>query len=698
MNKPIQQLIDEVKKNLSLKNYNEALNGLNLVIEKDKKNVSVLSTMGDIHVIKGNLTEAIRIFDKIIEINPKLAIIYNNKGFCFLRMKNYNESILNFQKAIHNKKDYHEAYNNLGIAQMKIGDNLEAKNNFLNAIKYKENYFQAYNNLGTMALEENNIDDALKYSNKSIEYNKKNVEAYNTLGLIFKKKGEFKTSFTHFNKALEINENYLPALINISKNYEELNDIDKSIELINKILNIQPENINSLSTLIYLKLKLCDWENLEVLKKKLFELCDSSENKIMQPYYSLLLRDNNSLQKKIAIKWSKKFPTKLSHKKFQLKDNKKIKLGYFSSDFKGHAVASLIKSLFINHDKDKFELYGFNLSKKYLKENFDQKILENFNNFFDCNEKNDLEIKKLCDSLNIDIVIDLNGHTKESRSTIFKNKCAPIQINYLGFPGTMGDKVYDYIVADKTVIPEDDMKNYSEKIIFMPNSFFPNSFNNEYYETNLKKKEFLIPEDKFIFCSFNGVVKINNFIVDIWSEILNSSENSILWLSIPLNTEENKNILNEFSKRKVDLARIFFSDKIEYQKYLERFQLADLFLDTFPYCGHTTSIEALNAGLPILTLQGKSFQNRVSASLLKNLNLNELITSNREEYIKLALDLCKDREKLKLIKSKLINQKRLSDLFNNKIYTKNLEKAYSEAYSKFVNQKKIDNIFLENNF
>ena len=694
MDKPVQHLIDKIKKNLSLKKYNEALNDLNLIIKEDKKNLSVLSTIGDIYAIKGNLTEAIKIFDKIIEINPNLALIYNNKGFCLLRMKNYGESILNFQKAIHNKIDYHEAYNNLGIALMKVGSNSEAKNNFLKAVKYKENYFQAYNNLSNMALEENNFEDAIKYSNKSIEYNKKNVEAYNTLGLVFKKKGEFKTSLTHFNKALEVSENYLPALINIAKNYEELNDIDKSIELINKTLKIQPENINALSTLIYLKLKLCDWENFETLKKKLFGLCDISEKKIMQPYYSLLLRDDNFLQKKIAIKWSKKYKKEIDHENLKLRDKKKIKLGYFSSDFKAHAVATLVKSLFINHDKDKFELYGFNLSKKYSKKNLDEKIIENFEDFFDCYKKKDFEIKKLCKTLNIDIGIDLNGYTKESRSSIFRDKCAPIQINYLGFPGTMGDEAYDYIIADKTVIPEEDMKNYSEKIIFMPNSFFPNSFKNKYLETNLKKEEFLLPNDKFIFCCFNNLIKINEFIIDVWSEILNSSKNSILWLSIPPNTKQNRNILNEFNKRKVDLSRIFFSDKIEYQKYLERFKLADLFLDTYPYCGHTTSIEALNAGLPVLTLQGKSFQNRVSASLLKNLNLKELITTNNKEYIKLALDLYKDQEKLKFIKSKLIKQKELSRVFNNKIYTKNLEKAYHEAYDQFVNQNKIDNIFL----
>ena len=181
--------------------------------------------------------------------------------------------------------------------------------------------------------------------------------------------------------------------------------------------------------------------------------------------------------------------------------------------------------------------------------------------------------------------------------------------------------------------------------------------------------------------------------IDIWSEILRLSKNSILWLSISKNTIQSKNILKEFNQRKINSDRIFFSEKIEYKKYLERFQLADLFLDTYPYGGHTTSIEALAAGLPILTLQGKTFQSRVTASLLKNLNLKELITTNKEDYIKLAVEISQNQQKLNLFQNEIKKQKNISNLFNSKNYTKNLEKAYFEAYDKYTNQN-IDHIDL----
>ncbi len=695
MEKSLNELINDTKKSLSLKKYDEALISLNLIIKKDAENLSALSTIGDINVYRGKFIEAIEIFDKIIQINPKLSFIYNNKGFCLLKILKYAESILSFQKAIQYKPDFAEAYNNLGLAFKNVEKNLEAKKSFLDAIKYKKNFFQAYNNLSTIALEENNLEDATKYAKSSIEINQKNIEAYNNLGLIFKKKGDFESSLINFNKVLEINSKYLPTLINIAKNYEELNDNDKALEYLKKTHSIDPDNINSLSSLIYLKLKICDWHNLGNLKKRLFYLCDKFETKKMQPYYSLLLKDDLKLQKIIAEKWAKDYLYKKRNREFKKNNNQNIKVGYFSSDFEKHAVASLLKDLFRNHDKNKFELYGFNLSKKFLKNSINKDIIKNFKEFIDCNSKTDEEIRNICNILKIDIAVDLNGHTYGGRPAIFKNKCAPIQINYLGYAGTMGDKSYDYIVADKFVIPKNSEKDYLEKIIFIPNSFFPNSLENKNIESGLTKKDFFLPDDKFIYCCFNNIVKINENILNIWSKILHSTKNSILWLSITKGTLQHKNILKEFNNRNIDSSKIFFSEKIEYQKYLERFQLADLFLDTYPYGGHTTSIEALSSGLPVLTLKGEAFQSRVSASLLKNLDLDELITLNEEDYINLAIKLYKDNKKIKSFKIKLTNQKKLSNIFNNKIYTKNLEKAYFEAQDRFVNQKKIDNIYLE---
>ena len=698
MEKSLDELISDTKKSLSQKNYDDALKNLNLIVKKDSNNLSALSTIGDIKVFQGKYMDAIEIFDKIIHKNPKLPSIYNNKGFCLLRTNRYPESIQAFQNAIQNKKDFSEAYNNLGFAFKQLGDYTRSKENFLKAIKYKDNYFQAFNNLTALTLEENNLEDASKFAKKSIQINQKNFEAYNNLGLILKKKNDTKNSLINFHKALEINPNYLPTLINLAKNYDGINDYKKAFDYIDKALKIEPENINALSILIYLKLKTCDWNGLNTLKDKLINLSIDFKNKVMQPYYSLLLHDDIKFQKMISDKWSKNHLGLSGFGTFQKEPikstNKKIKLGYFSADFEDHAVASLLKDLFKNHDKNKFELFGFNLSKNFSKNDVSRNITINFKEFIDCNLKTDLEIRNICNSFAIDIAVDLNGYTKDGRSSIFKKRCAPIQINYLGYAGTMGEKLHDYIIADKVVIPERNYKYYSEKIIFIPNSFFPNSLGNEILESKLTKKEFLLPDNKFIFCCFNNIVKINEGIIDIWSKILQKSNDSILWLAIPKEGIQHDNILKLFDKKNINPSRIFFSKKIEYQKYLERFQLADLFLDTYPYGGHTTSIEALSSGLPILTMQGEGFQNRVTASLLKNLELDELITSNKEDYIKLALELNNNKEKMNSIKFRLKNQKKISKIFDSKLYANNLEKGYCEALDRFVDEKKVENIYI----
>ena len=685
MDKSVNQLISDTKNFLSLKKFDDALKSLNLIIVKDPNNISALSTIGDIYVFKKNYDEAIKIFDKIIKINPKLSLIHNNRGYCLLNKKSFEEAIKNFKKAIQHNQNYHEAHNNCGLALNKIGKKIEALKYFLKATQIKNDYIQAYNNLTTIYLELNYIDEALKTCNKSIKINPKNFEAYNFAGLVYQRKNEIDKSLDSFKQALKIKPNYFPSLINIAKIYQKLNDYENANEYYLKALTINSENINALSSYLHFKLEFIDYSNFKSLKKRLFDLINNNDHKLIQPYYVLLLNDDIQFQKKVAQKWCDKFlqnPQALDSRN----KNDKIRLGYFSSDFKNHPVISLIKNVFKSHDKKKFELFGFNLSMENHKKDIDENLITHFNKFFDCGLKSNDEVIKISKDYKIDIAIDLNGYTKGGRSLIFRNKCAPIQINYLGYPGTMGDKSYDYIIADKEVIPNDHIKDYFEKIIFLPNSFLPNSLEDVDINNKSKKKDFQIPNEKFIFCCFNNIIKINEEIIDMWSEILRLSKNSILWLSISKKTVQSKNILIEFNQRKIDNDRIFFSEKIEYKKYLERFQLADLFLDTYPYGGHTTSIEALAAGLPILTLRGKTFQSRVTSSLLKKLNLNELITTNKEDYIKLAVEMSQNQEKLNLFQNKIKEQKNMSELFKSKNYTKNLENAYFEAYDNFINQ------------
>ena len=677
MKKNIQEIIKVVENKIKEKNYDDAIIYLEEMIKNDDENYLLgLSTIADIHVMRKDFSQAIIYFDKIIQINPKLPFIYNNKGYVLLKTNKIDEAKECFSLAIKYKKDFFEALNNFGIVLQKQGLFSEAEGYFKKSIDINNNYIDAYDNLIKLEIKLNNLNEAENLCKKLNKVQDNRPNTLNNLGIIYKKKNKINDSTKYFEKAVKNNENYLPGLINLAKNYFLNNDFKNSKFYFEKAINIDKNNVNALSSYIYLKLKTCDFNNLEQMKERLFHLT-KNENKKIQPYIFLLLNDDIKFQKVLTTNWATQFIHKNNKKNIVIK-NKKIKIGYFSTDFHKHAVITLTKNLFNNHDKDKFELYGFNLSNITIKTQIDISLLNNFTNFFDCKYKTNSEIEEICNNLNIDFAIDMNMYTHGARPDLFTNKLAPIQINYLGYPGTSGSDSFDYIVADKNLITSDLEKFYSEKIIFMPDTYQPNSFES-YNIPNIKKNKHGLPENKFIFCCLSNCIKINEFVLKIWAEILNNSKNSILWL-LNDNLTQIQNLKNKFKELRINESQIFFSKKVEYKDHLERLSLPDIYLDTYPYGGHTTAIEALNSNLPIITLEGESFQSRVSSSLLKSLNLIELVCKNKNEYINKAIELYNNEEYLYKVKQKLINNKKKSKIFDNKTYTLNFENELKKIY------------------
>ncbi len=689
MENSINKILDTVKKNISSKDFDLAIENLKKVILIDPKHLVALSTLADLFVFKKNYLESINFLNKIIEINPKLSFIHNNKGFCLLSLNKIEEAKVCFEMAIKYKEDFADAYNNFGIAFKKEKNFYEARKYFIKAINLNKKFIQAYNNLISVDIEINNLSSAKTYCEEAIKINSNIKEIYNSLGLIFDKKNEVEKSISFFKKALSLDPNYLASIINLARIYLTKKDYKNSSINFKKALDIDQNNMKALSYFIYLKLKICDWDNLDELYKRLFINLDKN-NRLIQPYILLLLKDDVRLQYENTRKWSAQYETsKINSFK---SNNKKIKIGYFSTDFKNHAVISLAKNLFINHDKKKFEIFGINLSNRYFKKDIDINLIQSFNEFIDCGYKSNNEIEDICKKINLDFAIDMNCHTEGGRIEIFQNKLAPIQINFLGYPGTSGNKFFDYILADKILITENDRKYYSEKIIFMPDTYQPNSFSSSQSLSNQIKKDLLIPKEKFVFCCFNNSFKINKLIFDMWIEILKESNNSIMWL-LEDNLIQSENLKKYFENQGISSSRIIFTKRVEYQQHLDRFKQADLFLDTFPYGGHTTAIEALNSDLPILTLKGETFQSRVSSSLLTNLNLIELIADSKHNYIKLAVELSQNSDKLIKLKQKLRENKKNSRLFDSKIYTKNLEDALERIHLSFTLGKKLENIY-----
>lgn len=364
------------------------------------------------------------------------------------------------------------------------------------------------------------------------------------------------------------------------------------------------------------------------------------------------------------------------------KKHKRIRLGYFSSDLREHAVGHLIVDLLETHDKDKFEIHAFSLSNKNVDVDAENEIrgrvVRAVEYFHDVSNLPDHKIADLARENSIDIAIDVNGYTQYAKTAVFASGAAPIQINYLGFPGTMGADFIDYIVADHTLIPEDYREYFSEKIIYMPGSYQPNDRKRIVSKKIFSKKDLNLSDDIFVYGCFNNSYKILPDIFAAWMHILKIVEKSVLLL-LETSPIAKLNLWDEAKKLNIDPDRIIFCPFLPHADHLARYNIVDLFIDTLPYNAHTTASDALWSGVPVLTCKGDTFSGRVCASLLNATGLPELITNNLEDYKKLAIKLGSGRE-INDIKSKLRSNLSVCCLFDTESYARNLEIAYQEIY------------------
>ena len=311
-----------------------------------------------------------------------------------------------------------------------------------------------------------------------------------------------------------------------------------------------------------------------------------------------------------------------------------------------------------------------------------QRLEKSFDSFTDVQSMNDRDIALQARQDKIDIAVDLNGYTQDARTGIFAYRAAPIQINYLGYPGSMGAEFIDYIVADQNLIPPESQKHFNEKPLYLPNTYMPTDDSREMSKKTITRSKLGLPDDAFVFCCFNNNYKISPNEFDIWMRLLTKVENSVLWLR-ESNQLSSINMKNEAQKRKVDPSRLVFADKLPMDEHLARQRLADLFVDTFAFNAHTTATEALWAGLPVVTKVGLGFAARVAGSLLNAVGLPDLVTETKKDYEALILELATNPTKLAKIKEKLAKNRLTQPLFNTELYTKHLENGYLQAYQNY---------------
>jgi predicted O-linked N-acetylglucosamine transferase (SPINDLY family) len=619
---------------------------LKLILEAMKLHNDFLSFnyLGQIYHKMKNYDEAINNFNISIKLKSDLHVSYVNRGSVFEDLENFDEAIKDYKRAIEINPKAYLAYNNIGNIFTKIGKFDEAFNNL--KIATQSNKFLPFYNLGCLFNKINKNEEAIKSFNKSIEINPEHISSYRNRALAYLRSKKFIFAINDYKKIKQVNEK------------------------------------NDDGTYFFCKSIINDWEDYKILTD---EIINKIRNKTkIQPFYLLNFLDDNNIQNACCANYL--IETKKTDFKINFLKNKKIKLGYFSADFNNHAVTRLIKDVLKFHDKDKFDVSCFYLHPyKYDEET---KLIEKYSdNFLDLKNYSTAEIVSLVRGRNLDIGIDLMGYTEHHRMSIFQERIAPIQINYLGYPGTIGKKFMDYIVADKILIPDNYRKYYLEKIIYLPNCYQPQYELADTTKIDFDEK-FDLSKKNFIYSNFCNSFKITPLIFKAWMKILNNVSNSILVLLE--NDETSKiNLIEEAKKYNIGKNRLIFSKRTNYEKHIARYKHVNLFLDTYPYNGHTTSSEALKSHLLLVTLQGSNFQSRVSASIINNLKLNKLITSNIEDYIKLSVELGKNVDKYNELKNQLKNNLKIEGISTNEIYTKNLETAFEQVYMK--KQKNLPN-------
>jgi len=607
---------------------------------------------------KNSLDEAKKIYKEIIEIEKENFQAMHLLGIIFFQQKNYDQGIQCIEKSLQiNNKNY-----------------------------------SALNNLGNIFLELKKYPEAIEKYKKALNLNKNYTAAIYNLGNVYKAISKYKIALEYYYKAIISDPKFFDAYYDYAELLERTGRTEDALIYYSKLLEISPGYPYLLGSILRSKLSICEWKSLDKEIKKIKN--NLFNKKTINAFDILLITDSLEHQTKAIKQYSEdKFPSTENIIDLKQENNSKIKIGYYSSDFSNHAVGYSIVQLFEFHNKEKFEVYAFYFGKK--NDETTKKISKKCKEFIDVSNISDFEIINLSKKIGINIAINLNGFTSNSRTKIFSSRISPIQINALGYPSTMMASYMDYIIADQVVIPEKNQKFFKEKIIYLPSFYQISNDKKKISNKNYTYKNFNLPSDKFIFCCFNNILKINPNIFSLWMKILKKNENSVLWLKSN-KTNVIKNLKLEADRSKINSNRIIFANKLESSEdYLASYKLADLFLDTFPYNAHVTGCDALYSGLPILTLCGESFASRVGASLLNTLNMNELIAYSETEYVNKAYNLSINKKKITELKQELSNPLTFSKLFNSKLYVEKIETAYIEILERLKNKNTPENIYIK---
>ncbi|MDB5740830.1 MAG: repeat-containing protein [Alphaproteobacteria bacterium] len=650
----------------------EALDLIGTALKIQPRDVGALMNYGNILNLSGRFDEALASYDRALTLQPGDAQVLNNRGSALSNLGRHRDALESFAAAAAARPRYGDALYNQGNTLCVLGRHGEAVAVYEQLLTLEPRHAGALNNLGVALWSLGRVPEALARHDAALAVMPDFVSALNNRANALMRLRRFEEALAGYDRSLAVQPGQPAALESRAGLLLRLKRYREALAGYEAIRAADPKHRYALGGMLTAAMNLCDWKTLAQIRPSV-EAAIAQGSAVIPPYMFLALSDDPALQlacgRNAVADQLGASPAPTARKAYA---HDKIRVGYISSDFCQHPVPLLLARLIERHDRSRFEILGISTGLDDGSA-VRARIVKAFDQFHDIQAQTPQAVAALLQRLEVDILVDLNGHTEGNNFEILSHRACPVQVSYLGYPATTGADFIDYVLTDGVVAPPPDQPFFSEKIVALPDAYFPTSYDEAGAAPT--RDEAGLRARGFVFCAFNNSFKITAALFDVWMRLLDQVPGSILWL-LAANAGFQDNLRREAAARGVDPARLIFAGRANPQAHMARLGLADLMLDTAPFNGHMTSSDALWRGVPLVTMPGRSFASRVAASLLTAMEMPELVTDSMQAYEALALKLARDPALLQSLRDRMAKSRDTTALFDTDRLRRHVEAAY----------------------
>lgn len=668
----------------AMRRFDDAIAGYDRVLAMQPSNAMALAQRGLAWRALRRPAQALADYDRALAIRPDDMDTLYNRGVALMDLERAAEALAMFEAVMPAYQNNAEMLNNRGVALWNLKRPGDALASYDRALALEPGFAEAWGNRGLALRDLGRFDEALASFDTVLRLEPHNAVALNARANVLRDLRRYDEAVEDYSRALSFRPDFVEAMINRGYTKWTLQQYEAGLDDVEKALALDPNYRYAKGELLHAHMYAADWRDFDRLKADVVEGVRSGK-RVVQPFNFEAIADNPADAQACSRLWAQdKYPDVgvPPQDRQARKARAKIRIGYVSGEFRQQATAMLMAGVYEHHDRDTFELIALD-SGVSDQSPMRARLEKAFDRWIDIRLMSDQAAAQAVRDAGIDILVNLNGFFGDARMGVFAQRPAPLQVNYLGFPATLGAPYIDYILADKIVIPESDQAFYDEKIVWLPGCYQANDDKGRDMANRPSRAEAGLPETGVVFCNFNSGYKLTPETFDSWMRILKQVEGSVLWL-LEIHPPYGDNLRKEAHARGIAPDRLIFAPVLPTDLHLARLPLADLFLDGLPYNAHTTGSDALWAGLPLITQTGKAFPGRVATSLLKAVGLPELITDNAADFEALAVKMAQDPQALKKLRDKLAKNRSGSALFDTARTTRNLESAYRTMWQSWL--------------